>query len=377
MYRKNFLHKVELEKLTVGQRKFLDRFTSMFKGHQEAVELALEIYNNLTNPLRMSQLPVVVMLAGVSRSGKSHFAKALAYAFHGRKDKAAIIDIQMGQLKTDRGIFELRGAPPAHHGYMDPSKVADLKPSDLDPSGKLSPHNLRRVVLDSPLTDDERLVKPPIIRIDEIEKGNEDILDMFLEVFGEGKLGMSNGLESSFDNAVFILTANSGVKDLLVRKSGFLETGKRSDQQYDSAIFGRIASSFKPEFINRISYMLIFKPLDDAVIREIVDIPIAAFQQFLGNLPPGRRFSIEVDESARDFLFKSVMNESGDLSQLNTAFSFYVETPVGGLVRDELVKAGDRVIVTAAADGSGLSMQVITAQAVEYAVAPALMNIDS
>ncbi|MFA7336290.1 MAG: AAA family ATPase [Candidatus Obscuribacterales bacterium] len=359
MYRKNLLHKFELEKLTDGQRKFLDRFSSMFKGHPEAVQLALEIYNNLTNPLRMSQLPVVVMLAGVSRSGKSHFAKALAYAFHGRKDKSAIIDIQMGQLKTDRGIFELRGAPPAHHGYIEPAKVAELNPGDLDPSGKLSPHNLRRVVLDSPLSNEERVVKPSIIRIDEIEKGNEDIQDMFLEVFGEGKLSMSNGLESSFENSVFILTANSGVRDLMVRKVGVLETGKRSDDQYESAIFNKIAASFKPEFINRISYILIFKPLEDSIIRQIVDIPIAAFQQFLGNLPVGRRFTVEVDESARDFLFQSVMNESGDLSGLSTAFSFYVETPVGMLVRDGQVKAGDHVMITAGFDGSDLAMQVI------------------
>ena len=148
----------------------------------------------------------------------------------------------------------------------------------------------------------ERVRRHPysIILLDEIEKANNDVFNLLLQVMDDGRLTDSNGRTVDFKNTVIIMTSNSGTKQLreFGQGIGFEAMTSVDKKKSDDIIRKALNKSFAPEFLNRIDEIIMFDPLTEAAIRSIADIEIDKFVKRV----EGLGYALTVDNNARDFI---------------------------------------------------------------------------
>lgn len=139
-----------------------------------------------------------------------------------------------------------------------------------------------------------------IILLDEIEKANNDVFNLLLQVMDDGRLTDSNGRTVDFKNTVIIMTSNSGTKQLreFGQGIGFEAMTSVDKKKSDDIIRKALNKSFAPEFLNRIDEIIMFDPLTEAAIRSIADIEIDKFVKRV----EGLGYALTVDNNARDFI---------------------------------------------------------------------------
>ena len=235
------------------------------------------------------------LFLGPTGVGKSELAKTLAEIMFGSED--ALIRIDMSEYMEKHTVSRLIGAPPGYVGFNE--------------GGQLS-EPIRR--------------KPySIVLFDELEKASGDVINILLQILEDGRLTDSNGRTVNFRNTIIIMTSNVGAKYIQKTTSfGFSKSENSEEANYQhmkSKLNDELGQEFKPEFLNRIDDIVIFKTLAKENIREIVDILISELAERLQE----KDIRLKVDNAVKDFLVEKGFDERRGARPLRRAIQEYLE----------------------------------------------------
>lgn len=251
---------------------------------------------------------------GPTGVGKTELAKTLAdYLFN---DEKALTRIDMSEYMEKHAVSRLIGAPPGYVGY--------------DQGGQLTEAVRRRPY--------------SVILFDEIEKAHPDVFNVLLQLLDDGRLTDGQGRVVDFRNSIIILTSNVG-SDLLL-------TAEDVDSVYGQ-IMERMKSLFKPEFLNRVDEIILFKRLEKEQILKVVDIQL----ERLVNRLSSKKISVEVDTKARELLARKGYDPMFGARPVKRTIQNLVQNPLAKLILGGEVKEGDTVQITAEGENIAFSVK--------------------
>ena len=254
------------------------------------------------------------LFVGPTGVGKTMLAKQLALQMFGNQD--ALIQIDMSEYMEKFAVSRLVGSPPGYVGYEEGGQLTEA---------------VRR--------------KPyAVILFDEIEKAHPDALQLLLQIMEDGRLTDSLGRVVDFRNTIIIMTSNVGAQ-LLQRQTsmGFAAAGSsfNDSEKMREKVLEEAKRVFKPEFLNRISDIIFFRPLDKADLIKIVELETAQFAKRLTD----RKIALEFTQGAKDLLIEKGYDEKYGARPLRRAVEHYLEDPLAeALLRGE-VKDGEACLV--------------------------------
>ena len=288
-----------------------DRLHERIVGQERAIAALADAIRRSRSGMSDPRRPIgSFIFLGSSGVGKTELAKALAeFLFD---DEEALIRVDMSEYREQHTVSRLFGAPPGYVGY--------------EQGGQLTEQVRRRPY--------------SVVLFDEIEKAHPDVWNSLLQLLDDGRLTDGQGRVVNFRNAVIVMTSNVGTS--FVKRSGALGfAGMAAAEREDhKRIEEALKQTFRPEFINRIDEIIIFEPLAEADVIEIVKLQVKDVQLRLseqGNL------SIELTEPAQRWLAQQGFDKDFGARPLKRAIQRYVESPLSvRLLRGEF-KSGDRV----------------------------------
>ena len=256
---------------------------------------------------------------GPSGVGKTELAKSLAEFLFGSED--ALITFDMSEYMEKFAVSKLVGAPPGYVGY--------------DEGGELTKAVRRRPY--------------SVVLFDEIEKAHPDVFNILLQILDEGRLTDGQGRKVDFSNTVIIMTSNAGAREIAKPSSmGFgANAGVLSDAEIKSRAMGELKKLFRPEFLNRVDEIVVFKSLTNAEIRGIVDLMITD----LRNRLIGNGMSIELTDAAKDLLAKEGTDPIYGARPLRRAIQTLIEDPLAESLLEGGWVPGDIALVDVGEDG--------------------------
>ena len=239
-------------------------------GQDEAIEAISDAIRRSRAGLSDPKKPIgSFIFLGTTGVGKTELAKALASYLFNKDD--ALVRIDMSEFQEKHTVSRLIGAPPGYIGY--------------DEGGQL--------------TEAVRRKPYSVILLDEIEKAHPDVFNILLQVLDDGRLTDNKGRTANFRNTIVIMTSNIGAHLIQERFSELREDNQQElEAQTKSEVFELLKKSIRPEFLNRIDEIMMFKPLGRSEIRGIVDIQFAGLQQMLAD----QGVTITASEASLDWL---------------------------------------------------------------------------
>ena len=268
------------------------------------------------------------IFCGPTGVGKTELARALARFLFA--DSSALIRVDMSEYMEKFSVSRLIGAPPGYVGYED--------------SGTLT-----KAVRRKPYS---------VILLDEIEKAHPDVFNILLQVLDEGHLTDNYGRVIDFKNTVVIMTSNVGARDLVKGRSlGF--SASADVQNWDrmaEKVKEELTHVFNPEFLNRLDDTIVFHPLSEQHIAQIVNIMLKDVRRRLAE----EELTIRLTEAAALFLTKQGHDEQYGARPLKRAIQRYIEDPLSEKILLGEFQKGDEIEVDVHADGTRLEFRVPT-----------------
>ena len=284
----------ELHKRVVGQDEGVEKVT-------EAIIRSKAGIKDPTKPIGS------FLFLGPTGVGKTELAKSLAESLFDNEQN--MIRIDMSEYMEKHSVSRLVGAPPGYVGY--------------DEGGQL--------------TEAVRRKPYSVILFDEIEKAHPDVFNILLQVLDDGRITDSQGRTVDFKNTIIILTSNIGSSYLL---DGVDENGNISSEA-ESKVMTELRASFRPEFLNRLDEIIMFKPLTKANIGGIVDLLIADINKRLAD----KELKITLTDKAKDFVIESAYDASYGARPLKRYLQKNVETLAARAILADKVNTGDTMTV--------------------------------
>jgi ATP-dependent Clp protease ATP-binding subunit ClpC len=244
---------VPVEDLVFEEKRALvdleDKLKARVVGQDEAVKTVAESIRRARLGLANPNRPLASFLfMGPSGVGKTELAKAIAETVF--RDKEAFVRVDMSEFTESFNISKLIGSPAGYVGYRDSNKFADAV--------KRRPYS--------------------VVLFDELEKAHPDILNLFLQIFEDGHLTDATGKKINFKNTIIIMTSNVGSEHLRTATVGFGLGGSKDASLAEkfndakSSMLQELERHFRPEFVNRIDKVILFRPLDLASLQKIVSL---------------------------------------------------------------------------------------------------------
>ena len=278
-------------------------------GQDEAVTAVTDAIIRARSGLKSLNRPIgSFIFLGPTGVGKTELAKALTENMF--DDEKNLIRIDMSEYMEKHAVSRLVGAPPGYVGY--------------DEGGQL--------------TEAVRRKPYSVILFDEIEKAHPDVFNILLQVLDDGRLTDNKGRTVDFKNTIIIMTSNIGSMDLI---EGIDDSGNISDEGRNS-VMDELKSRFKPEFLNRIDDIVMFKPLTKQDIYKIIEKQVSLLQKQLED----RQITIEIDESAEDLIIDKAYDVLYGARPVKRFIESNVETKLGRELIKGTVTDKDTVVIT-------------------------------
>lgn len=278
-------------------------------GQDEAVTAVTDAIIRARSGLKSLNRPIgSFIFLGPTGVGKTELAKALTENMF--DDEKNLIRIDMSEYMEKHAVSRLVGAPPGYVGY--------------DEGGQL--------------TEAVRRKPYSVILFDEIEKAHPDVFNILLQVLDDGRLTDNKGRTVDFKNTIIIMTSNIGSMDLI---EGIDDSGNISDESRNS-VMDELKSRFKPEFLNRIDDIVMFKPLTKQDIYKIIEKQVSLLQKQLED----RQITIEIDESAEDLIIDKAYDVLYGARPVKRFIESNVETKLGRELIKGTVTDKDTVVIT-------------------------------
>ena len=303
------LKEEEMEKLLRLEEELHRRVVDQ----EHAVKAVAEAVRRARAGLKDPKRPIASFLfLGPTGVGKTELSKALAELLFGEED--ALIRLDMSEFKEEHSVAKLIGAPPGYVGYEEGGKLTEA---------------VRR--------------KPySVILLDEIEKAHPRVFDLFLQVLDDGRLTDSHGRTVDFRNTVIIMTSNIGSQYLLnIPVDASEDVVEREFEKAKEKVLEELRMFFRPEFLNRVDEIIVFKPLTMKELSQIIDLLIASVNRRLAE----RNIRIELTENAKRELVARGYDPAFGARPLKRTIQRYVETPLADRIIRGEIKDGMSVVV--------------------------------
>jgi ATP-dependent Clp protease ATP-binding subunit ClpB len=316
---------IPVSKMLEGEVKKLvsmeDRLRQRVVGQDAALERVANAIRRSRAGLSDPKRPIgSFIFLGPTGVGKTELARALAeFLFD---DEHALIRIDMSEYMEKHAVSRLIGAPPGYVGYEE--------------GGQLTEQIRRRPYA--------------VVLFDEIEKAHPDVFNVLLQVMDDGRLTDGKGRTVDFKNTVIIMTSNLG--------SAFLRAEDlRSEREFEEAskhVMTALHGHFKPEFLNRVDDIIIFRPLGKEQLVKIIELRLEDVRRLLAD----RKISLELTDAARELLFTEGFDPNFGARPLKRAIQKLVQDPLALKILDGEVLHGDHVIVDADKRAGKMVIQV-------------------
>jgi ATP-dependent Clp protease ATP-binding subunit ClpC len=261
------------------------------------------------------------VFAGPTGVGKTLLAKALAESLFGDAD--ALIHIDMSEYMEKHNVSRLIGAPPGYVGYEE--------------GGQLTEKIRRRPYA--------------VVLLDEIEKAHPDVFNMLLQVMEEGRLTDSFGRNVDFRNTILILTTNAGA-EAIKNESAFGFQKPNDDASYESMktrVMDQIERVFRPEFLNRLDDVIIFRHLNKEDLKKVIDFELSKVRERLRE----RGFEIDLTDEAKEFIIKQGSNLDYGARPLRRAIEQRIEDPLAEELLRGAFEGKNTILIDVTKDAEG------------------------
>ena len=304
------------------EEKESEKYLKLEESLRERVVGQEEAISSIAHAVRRSRAGVkdvnrpigTFVLLGPTGVGKTLLGRKLAEVMFGDED--AIIQVDMSEYMEKFNVSKLVGAPPGYVGYEEGGQ----------------------------LTEKVRRRPYSVVLLDEIEKAHPDVFNILLQVLEEGRLTDSYGRKVSFKNTILIMTSNLGAD--LIKKSGAIgfKTEKEEEgyQEMKERLLVEVKKTFKPEFINRIDDVIVFRSLTMEDLEKIVEIEV---KDVIARLKE-QYIDISLDKRAKDFIIFKGFDKIFGARPLKRAIQRYLENPLAEEILEGNFKKGSKVEVT-------------------------------
>ena len=284
----------ELHKRVIGQDEGVTKVT-------EAIIRSKAGIKDPTKPIGS------FMFLGPTGVGKTELAKALAAALF--DDENNMVRIDMTEYMEKFSVSRLIGAPPGYVGYEEGGQLTEA---------------VRR--------------KPySVVLFDEVEKAHPDVFNVLLQVLDDGRITDSQGRTVDFKNTILIMTSNIGAPTLLEG----IDSNGQIGEEAQNEVMDELRGSFRPEFLNRLDEIIMFKPLSKQDIGGIISLIIADLNHRLED----RELAVELTDNARDFIVENAYDPLYGARPLKRYIQKYVETLSAKLILSDGVKSQDIILI--------------------------------
>ncbi|MGL5263401.1 MAG: ATP-dependent Clp protease ATP-binding subunit [Candidatus Rhabdochlamydia sp.] len=293
--------KIPLTRLTEGETTKVLKMEEILKknviGQDDAVGIVCRAIRRSRADIKDPNRPIGAFLfLGPTGVGKTLLAKQLAINMFGGED--ALIQVDMSEYMEKFAISRMTGSPPGYVGHEEGGQ----------------------------LTEQVRQRPYCVVLFDEVEKAHPDVMNLLLQILEEGRLTDSFGRRIDFRNTIIIMTSNLGA-DLIRRSSevGFAANEGMPDyKSMEETIRRSVTKGFKPEFINRLDGVIIFKPLDRTHLFNVIELEVKKVLERLAR----KQISFTLDEKARDFLVNKGFDPAMGARPLRRIIEQYLEDPL-------------------------------------------------
>ena len=325
--------KIPLEKLTEEESEKLLKLEDVLQerviGQKEAVTVVSKAVRRARVGLKDPNRPIgSFIFCGPTGVGKTELSNTLAEVMFG--DKKNLIRIDMSEYMEKHSVARLIGAPPGYVGYEEGGQ----------------------------LTEAVRRNPYAVILLDEIEKAHQDVFNILLQIMEDGKLTDSKGRSVNFKNTIIIMTSNVGAHNIKKQNSvGFVNEKNIENNEFDNMkkiIMEEVKKQFKPEFLNRVDEVIVFRKLRDTDILKIVNLMLNSTISKLKE----RKITINLNEESKKFLVNKGVDINYGARPLRKIIAKELEDKLSEEMLKGCIKGGDNLEVYC--NGEGLCFKHIS-----------------
>lgn len=313
--------KIPVNKLTEQESKRLERLEEELHkrvvGQNEAVDAVARAIKRSRVGLKDPKRPVGSFLfLGPTGVGKTELSKALAEAVFGSED--ALIRVDMSEYMEKHSVSKLIGSPPGYVGFEEGGQLSEKVRSN--------PYS--------------------VILFDEIEKAHSDVFNILLQVLDDGHITDSQGRKVDFKNTIIIMTSNTGAQRIIdPKKLGFV-TASNADTEHEDMkknVMDEVKQNFKPEFLNRIDDIIVFRALTEDDVRNISNLLLKEIKQRVASQ---MEIQLKFGDAVKKLIFEKGYDKKYGARPLKRAIQTNIEDELAEAVLKGEIKRGDTVQVT-------------------------------
>ena len=313
------------------KRRYLDLSSKIKKriiGQDAAIDEVVRAIKRARVGISSPNRPLgSFIFLGPTGVGKTLLAKTIAEEF--LNDSRALIKIDMSEFMERHNVSRLVGAPAGYVGYEEGGKLTEAV--------RKNPYS--------------------VVLFDEIEKAHPEVFNILLQVMEDGELTDAKGRKIDFKNTIIIMTSNLGT-DVLTRQAviGFSGTGN-PDLEYaklEKSVLESVEKNFKPEFINRIDKIIVFRPLNKMAIKSITNIELDSLKRRL----LGSKIHITFSADFKDYIAEKGFNPDFGARPVRKVIADLIEAPLSEKILSDVFVAGDKITASIKGDTVILSKTI-------------------